>query len=106
MQPAILPGGSGISRRMDMAVTDLPQPELADDRQRLAGLDVEGEAVDGAVDAVRRAEVRLQVLDLEQGHGDQSRLAMRGSSASRRPSPSRLTASTVSDRKMAGKKMM
>ena len=25
--PAILPGGSGISRRMDMAVTDLPQPD-------------------------------------------------------------------------------
>ena len=27
MLPAILPGGSGISRRMDMAVTDLPQPD-------------------------------------------------------------------------------
>ena len=26
MAPAILPGGSGISRRMDMEVTDLPQP--------------------------------------------------------------------------------
>src|SRR3977135_683433 len=25
-EPAILPGGSGISRRIDMAVTDLPQP--------------------------------------------------------------------------------
>ena len=31
---------------------------------------------------------------------------MRGSSASRRPSPSKLTASTVSDRNIAGKKTM
>ena len=31
---------------------------------------------------------------------------MRGSSASRRPSPSRFTASTVSDRKIAGKNTM
>ena len=39
---------------------------LADHRQRLARLDVEGDAVDGAVDAVRGAEMGLQVLDLEQ----------------------------------------
>ena len=64
------------------------------------------DAVDGAVDAVGRAEMRLQVLDLEQRHALQSLLAMRGSSASRRPSPSRFTASTVIDRKIAGKKTM
>ena len=51
-----------------MAVTDLPQPELADDGERLAGFQAERDAIDGAVDALRRAEVRLQVLDLEQGH--------------------------------------
>ena len=34
--PAILPGGSGIRRRIEIAVTDLPQPDFADDRQRLA----------------------------------------------------------------------
>src|SRR5215471_12461785 len=27
MRPAILPGGSGIKRSTDMAVTDLPQPD-------------------------------------------------------------------------------
>jgi hypothetical protein len=35
-----------------------------------------------------------------------SRFAMRGSSASRRPSPSRLTANTVAERNAAGKYTM
>ena len=31
------PVSGAISRRIDSAVTDLPQPELADDAERLAG---------------------------------------------------------------------
>ena len=69
---------------------------FADDGQRLAGVDVEGDAVDRA--DRRRPGVRemgLEVLDFEQRHRAQSRFGQRGSSASRRPSPSRFTASTV-----------
>src|SRR5215831_8715389 len=87
---------------------------LADDCQRLAFVDIEGNAVDGAVDTLRGAEVDLQILDFEQCHrlktlsppGHHRPLAMRGSSASRKPSPSRLTASTVTDRNAAGKNTM
>ncbi len=32
---------------IERAVTDLPDPELADDAKRLAGLDVERQAFDG-----------------------------------------------------------
>src|SRR4051794_4790774 len=45
---------------------------LADDRQRLALLDLEGDAVDGAVDAVRGPEMGLQILDVEQRHRSRS----------------------------------
>ena len=79
---------------------------FADDGERLALVDMEGDAVDRAVDALGRAEMGLQILDFEQVPSDQSLLAMRGSSASRRPSPSRLTASTVTDRNAAGKNTM
>ena len=48
-------------------MTDLPQPALADDGEGLAGIDVEGQALDGAHHAVRRAEMGLQVLDLQEG---------------------------------------
>src|SRR5262249_50100277 len=79
---------------------------LAHQRQGLAFLVLERDVVDGAVDAVGSAEVRLQILDFEQGHPRHTSLAMRGSSASRSPSPSRFTASTVPERNSAGKKMM
>ncbi len=103
MLPAILPGGSWISRRIDIEVTDLPQPDSPTMPTRLAGIDVEGQALDRAHHAVRRAEMGLQVLDFEQRHRRYSRFARRGSSASRSPSPSRFTARTVTDRKIAGK---
>src|ERR1700744_6209797 len=52
----------------------------------------------------------LQVFDLEQRRVvaavHHRRFASRGSSASRSPSPSRLTARTVIDRKIAGKNTM
>src|SRR5580693_190982 len=88
---------------------------FTDDGQRLAFVDIEGNAVDGAVDTLTRAEMGLQIPDFEQCHWSEPRsrsrclkisykpLAMRGSSASRRPSPSKLTASTVTERKAAGK---
>ena len=56
-------------------------------RQRLALLDVEGDAVDRPVHPVRGAEVRLQVLDLEQRHGSTAAwpCAGRACRAGRRP---------------------
>ena len=105
--PAILPGGSGISRRIDIAVTDLPQPVSPTIATVSPALDVERHALDRAHHAVGRAEMRLQVVDLEQRHdAAYSRFARRGSSASRSPSPSRFTASTVTERNIAGKNTM
>src|SRR5262249_46360458 len=54
----------------------LPGAGLADDAERLALLDREGDAVDGLDDAVVGAKVRPQVPDVEQRH--QAR-RMRGS---------------------------
>src|SRR4030088_2816224 len=63
-EPAILPGGSGISRISDIEVTDLPHP----DSPPIALVDLEGHAIDRAVNAVGRAEMGLQILDFEQRH--------------------------------------
>src|SRR3982074_1454546 len=41
---------------------------FTDNGQRLAFVDVEGDAVDGAVDTLRRAKMGLQILDFEQCH--------------------------------------
>ena len=45
------PAGSGTSRTSDRQVTDLPGARLADERQRLAGVEREADAVDGLRDA-------------------------------------------------------
>ena len=102
---------------------------LADDRQGLAGHDMERHAVDGADDAVTGEEPGLQIGDFEQwlpGHrgsegwgggcrrcvfsnrhrASHSRRERRGSSMSRNPSPSRLIASTVKDSMMPGNSTM
>ena len=63
------PAAPGSRRRIDMRGDRLAAAALADDRERLALLDIERDAVDRAVDAVRRAEMGLQVVDLEQRHG-------------------------------------
>ena len=60
------PGGIWISFSTVIAVTVLPQPELADDAQRLAAVDGEVHAVDRANHAVVGPEVGLQSADLEQ----------------------------------------
>ena len=61
-------GGFGIRPMIESAVTDLPQPGLADDPERLALLDREADAVDRAHGALAREEVRAQVVDFEQRH--------------------------------------
>ena len=78
---------------------------LAHHRQGLASADVVGDAVHRAHDAVTGEEMRAQVRDGEErlGRAAHSRRASRGSSASRKPSPTRFTASTVSERKAPGK---
>ena len=69
MRPAILPGRLGDQPQDRHGGDGLAATRLADDGERLPGLELERDAVDRAVDALRGAEVRLQVLDLEQGHG-------------------------------------
>src|SRR5262249_47463273 len=79
---------------------------FADDRQGLAGLDLERHAVDRAHDTVAREEMGLEILDLENGGHRHIRRASRGSRWSRRPSPSRLIASTTSARQTPGAKIV
>ena len=47
-------------------MTDLPQPDSPTMRHRLTGIDSERHAFDGPHDPVERAEMGLQVFDLEQ----------------------------------------
>src|SRR5690606_33093139 len=69
----------------------LARPALADDADDLARGDLEVDAVHRARHTRGRPEMRAQRLDPEQrAHRS------RGSSASRRPSPTRLNASTTS----------
>ena len=71
----------------------LARAGLADDRHRLALVDVEADAVDGAHDAGAGQQLDLQVRDLEDSHV-WSPFARR--TRSRRPSPTRLTPTTSS----------
>src|SRR4029077_16002446 len=71
----------------------------------LAGEYVERHAIDGARDTVNCKEVSLDITDGEQGLVH-IRLASRGSSRSRRPSPRRFTPSTTSASAMPGAKMV
>ena len=59
------PGGLATSRRIDSAVTLLPQPDLADDAQGFAGAYFIGHAVDRAHHARPGEEMRVQVVDFE-----------------------------------------
>ena len=91
------PGGMAISFRTESAVTVLPQPELADDADGFAAMDRQVDAVHGLHHAVVGGKVRLEAANFQQRFLHQSTL--RGSSASRRPSPMKLMVSTV--KKMA-----
>src|SRR5215471_18102940 len=71
---------------------------------------MEGNAVDGAVDTLRGAEVGLQILDFEQCHRLKTlsppHIIGPWPCAGRARHASRLTASTVTDRNAAGKNTM
>jgi hypothetical protein len=114
--PTMRPGGQAISRRIDIAVTLLPQP----DSPTTARVSPASTWIDTPSTArvmpsrVKNQVFRSWISSSAPGFGElglpesgiYSFRARRGSSASRRPSPSRLTASTVIDRNTAGKKMM
>ena len=101
------PGGEAIRRRIESEVTLLPQPDSPTTASVSPGAHRERHAVDRAHDAVAREEMGLEVLDLEQrsgrGHASYMWRARRGSSASRMPSPSRLTDKHGQRQKDAGK---
>ena len=61
----ILPGGLGMRRRMERALTVLPQPDSPDEAEDLAGHDVVADAVDGVDDALFGEELGAQVLYLQ-----------------------------------------
>ena len=69
LPPTMRPGGSATSRRIESALTDLPQPDFADDGDRLALTDIIADAVDRLDHAGRGEEVGLQIVYLEKlGH--------------------------------------
>ena len=55
-----------ISRVMDSAVTDLPEPELAHDRQRLAFANVQVQFAHHGRNAVIGGKANAQPLDIKQ----------------------------------------
>ena len=57
------------------AVMLLPQPDLADQPERLAAADLEGDVFDGVVGRVFAGEGDVQIVDLEEG------VLMRGASS-------------------------
>ncbi len=65
------PGGMSISFSTERAVTVLPQPDSPTTPHRLAALDAQVDAVDGAHHAVVGLEPGLQSADVEKrfGHG-------------------------------------
>ena len=77
----------------DSAVTVLPQPDSPTTPTRLAAPDRDVDAVDRLHHAVVGREMRLEAADFEQRLGHY--ITLRGSSASRRPSPMKLIDSTV-----------
>ena len=92
---------------MVKAVTDLPEPGLADDADdfspRLTASDTSSIACGRSPRAGRRT-VRSRIREPDR-LGRHPRFAILGSSVSRRPSPSMFTASTVSARKTPGNRM-
>ena len=110
IDPAMRPGGSWISRRIDMEVTDLPHPDsptMATVSPASMWNDMpstERTMPSGVPKCVCRFSTSGAVHGPVQllSHRHQTLFAARGSSASRRPSPIRFTASTVTDRNTAG----
>ena len=104
--PLTMRAAGGRMRRIVSANVLLPEPDFADDAQRLAGMDAQRHVVDRAHDpgALRRDVVGREVLQLEQRggryrHGPAaSAHSWRswGSSLTRSQSPRRLADSTIS----------
>ena len=69
----ILPGGSGIRRRIDMRGDALARARFAHDGQRLAGRQIERDVVDRLDDAALGAELGRQAFDAEKGRAHQAR---------------------------------
>ena len=82
----------------------LAAARFADHAQRLAAVDAQVDAVDRVHHAVVGLEVGLQAADVEQAVRPLTpQITLRGSSASRRPSPMKLIDSTVRKIARAGK---
>ena len=97
----IRPGGVGMSPIAACTVTDFPHPDsptIASVRPRSSASETPAHRLH---DAAVGGELDAQVADLEQAHSTD---LIRGSSASRSPSPSRLKASTVTLIAAAGKR--
>ena len=85
--PTMRPVSGAISRRIDSAVTDLPQPDSPTMPSVSPGREIERDAVDGAHDAVGGEEMGLEIAHLQQGPAltCASPVADRGGRAGRRP---------------------
>ena len=64
---AIRPAGRGSRPMTESAVIDLPQPDLADQRQRLAAAKAEGDPVHRRAPRPVDAQFGAQALDLQDG---------------------------------------
>ena len=83
----IRPGGSGISRRIDSDVIDLPEPGFADDADRAAGRRSRSSTPSTArIGIGRAAELDREILDLQQRCASSTRSPDRGRRAPRRRS--------------------
>src|SRR5713226_8281518 len=82
-------------RRHRLAAT-----RFAHDAQGFAAIKLERHAIDRAHDAVQCVELRMEIANFQDRV--HSRLASRGSSRSRSPSPKRFTANTVMARNVPG----
>ena len=87
------PGGMAISFSTESAVTVLPQPDSPTTPSVSPRRDREVDAVHRLHHAVVGGKVRLEAANFEQRLGHH--ITLRGSSASRRPSPMKLMVSTA-----------
>ena len=103
MQAALddLPGGSGMSRRIDSAVTLLPEPDSPTMPSVSLAVEREAHAVDRLDHAVVGEEVGRETFDREQPFAHTYSLSL-GSVASRRPLPNEMKANTVTVSAMLG----
>ena len=72
----IRPGGSGIRRRIDSDVTDLPDPDSPTMPTAAPACNLEADAVDGADGVALRAELDRKVLDREKRRRSSRRLGI------------------------------